>query len=75
MFKTSCMTSPQFSSRFCSFVAAYTAPAANERHTPITRDRFIAHLNKQNCFANVELRPHPWMDESPWLAKLKSDSV
>jgi hypothetical protein len=50
-------------------------PAANERHTPITRDRFMVHLNKEKCFANVELRPQLWLNESHRLAKLKSDSL
>src|ERR1700682_640028 len=50
MFKISCMTTPQCSRRFCFFVGPNPPPAANERHTAITKYRFIAHLHGRKFF-------------------------
>src|SRR5208282_5024282 len=57
MLRTSCMTTPASSRRFCSLFKfwAYTTPAARVRHAAATRYLFIADLQGHTAFLDVLL--------------------
>src|ERR1700731_34775 len=56
MLRTSCMTTPQFSRRFCSLFnfLAYTPAATRVRHIAPTKYRFIADLHGQNFYRRLK---------------------
>src|SRR5208282_868171 len=55
MLRTSCMTTPLSSRRFCSLFKswAYTTPATRVRHAAATRYFFIADLQGHTAFLDV----------------------
>src|SRR5208337_2012723 len=65
MLRTSCITTPLSSRRFCSLFKswAYTIPAARVRHAAATRYFFIADLQGQTAFLSRRLRRYRFLAE------------